>query len=119
MTLGEPERIQGDVRIEFRGSGRTRFRLQHARDCDGVPDALSWCDVSQVSNRNLPQAFAVGPDKLVRGVLVDQVDGDLDIDYRHHKAGWLRVLPLLDDDPEQIRQCKTYALRVVPLTGAQ
>src|SRR5262245_48781278 len=49
--IGAAQKIEaGATRITFSGAGKARFRLQHARDCNGAPDDLSWCEVSQVSN---------------------------------------------------------------------
>lgn len=116
MRLGEPQRVESNARIEFRGSGPARFRLQHARDCNGAPDDLSWCDVTQVSNGALQDPEdAVDSDGMVRGVLVDVVDGDVDFLYRRHRAQWLRVVPFDEFDAEVVKRCKTYAVRITPL----
>lgn len=111
MILCVPERIRGDVRISFRGSGPARFRVQHAKDGnDGRPDDLSWCDISSLSSR---------PDVEVTSgqffpPLVDAINGDADLIYRRHVADWLRVVPL-DETAEGIQQCSTYRLELRPL----
>jgi hypothetical protein len=54
-------------------------------------------------------------------VLVDFVDGDLDVLYRRHTADWLRVVPLdgaighLEDDPENLDACAKYEIAIEPL----
>jgi hypothetical protein len=53
------------------------------------------------------------------GVLLDVVDGDLDVLYRRHTADWLRVVPLdtadgeIDDD--NLDACMAYAISVAPI----
>jgi hypothetical protein len=114
--LGKPIRITGDVRVAFRGSGRARFRLQHTADRDGEPDELSWCDVSNLSNRDLADpADAIDANGFVSGFLVDVVDGDLDVLYRRHAANWLRAVPLDEDDAANTEACTRYAIAVEPL----
>lgn len=76
--------------------------MQHTRDLDGEPDALGWCDVSTMSKRPDRPHDAVGKDNSVP-VLVDHVEGDLDIGYRRHTADWLRGLPI--DDEVEMRAC--------------
>src|SRR5262245_64339841 len=75
MRLGEAQRITGDARISFRGAGPARFRLEHARDCNGAPDGLSWCEVSQANNGATapPTAEGLGHGRILNGVLVDVV----------------------------------------------
>lgn len=120
--LDTPKRITTDVVIKFRGRGPARFRVQHARDAGGMPDDLSWCDVSVMSNRNAtdPNAILFDGDQkgvfAVRGVLVDKVDGDVDAFYRRHTAGWLRVIPLDDIDAEARKQCQAYTISIQPVT---
>jgi hypothetical protein len=109
--LGQPHRITGDVCIAFRGSGRARFRLQHTRDQDGAPDDLRWCEVSQLSNGALAnQADAIDGAQMVRGVLVDFIKGDTEVLYRRHSADWLRVIPLDDEDADEIERCARYSI---------
>ena len=116
VALGEPARIAGNVTISFRGTGRARFRLQHTRDEGGHPDALAWCDVSQICNADVVDPMtAVGADSMVP-LLVDQVDGDHDIRYRRYKADWLRVLPLDDDDEAARDACARYTVAISPRT---
>lgn len=122
VELGRPTPITSDVVIQFRGEGPARFRVQHARDAGGMPDDLSWCDVSALSNRNAaPRKMVIIDDKkeqrggIVRGVLVDQVDGDQDAFYRRHTAGWLRVIPFDEEDREQ---CQTYSISIYPMDAA-
>jgi hypothetical protein len=90
-------RISGDVRISFRGSGRARFRLQHTGTRDGEPDHFAWCEVSAMSNAVLakpPDALDPRDGITVSSkVLVDVVDGDLEVLYRRHTAdgcAWCR-----------------------------
>jgi hypothetical protein len=55
------------------------------------------------------------------GVLVDVVDGDLDVFYRRHTADYLRVVPLeaatgeIEDDPENFSACLQYEISFTPL----
>lgn len=119
VELGKPTRIASDVVIQFRGEGMARFRVQHARDAGGMPDDLSWCDVSALSNRNAsPQGMIIIDDKtekrggIVRGLLVDQVNGDQDAFYRRHTAGWIRVLPFDDDNEEERERCQAYSISI-------
>ena len=113
MLLGEAQRITGDARISFRGAGPARFRLEHARDCNGEPDSLSWCEVSQASNgavaRPTEEGLAHGR-VLLNGVLVDVIDGDTEVLYRRHNAGWLRVVAHDQDDEEEVKRCGAYTL---------
>jgi hypothetical protein len=114
--LGVPIRIDGNVRVSFRGSGRARFRLQHAGDHDGEPDELTWCDVSAMSNGALAHPReAVDEHSFVRGFLVDVVEGDLDVLYRRHAASWLRAVPLDPDDADNVEACARYEIAVEPI----
>ena len=108
MKLGEPYRIEGDVRVSFRGQGKARFRLQHARDMNGQPDDLSWCDVSTLSGREKPWA----QHGMEYTTLVDTVHGDVDLEYHRFKADWLRVVPHDDDEAEP---CSQYSFNVSPI----
>jgi len=114
MRLGEAQRITGDARIAFRGAGPARFRLEHARDRNGEPDSLSWCEVSQASNGAAapPTAEGLGHGRILNGVLVDVVDGNTDVFYRRHNAGWLRVVPHDPDDAEETERCAAYSVTV-------
>jgi hypothetical protein len=114
VALGEPKHINGDALIQFRGDGLARFRVQHTRDDDGLPDHLTWSDVSMVSNGRIDPRTVVR-DHSVR-VLVDVVDGDRDFHYRQHRANWLRVLPNEDQDEEARARCYAYkiAIRAAP-----
>jgi hypothetical protein len=64
---------------------------------------------------------AVDKDDFVRGVLIDFVDGDLDVLYRRHSADWLRIVPLdaatgeIEDDPDNFTACLKYKIRIEPL----
>jgi hypothetical protein len=56
------------------------------------------------------------------GVLVDIVDGDLEVLYRrHHSAVWLRVVPLdgalgdLQDEPDNLDACARYEISIEPM----
>src|SRR3954454_1812279 len=102
--------------IRFEGVGRARFRLQHARDRHGKPDRMSWADVSNLSNGEIPESQAIDPaSAMVRGgVLADFVDGDTMVVYRRHRAEWLRVLPFDHHDKANILACRAY---VVSLEG--
>lgn len=116
--LGVPQKITaGNTRISFRGAGPARFKVQHARDCDGQPDALSWCDVSQASNgaRDGPTKQTHGHGAVHSGMLVDVVDGDTDVIYRRHNAGWLRVVAASDEEPDEVKKCSGYAIRLEPM----
>lgn len=116
--LGVPAAIDSDVVIQFRGEGVARFRVQHARDAGGMPDDLSWCDVTSISNRNVePERMIVVDDRTMRGAtvrgwLVGEVNGDFDAVYRRHNAGWLRVLPLDDDDEKEWTKCQAYTISI-------
>src|SRR5262245_9622541 len=113
VDLGQPVRIDGDIVLKFTGTGRARFRFQHARDCNGQPDDLSWSDVTIMSHP------AVGgftpPDNVLRGgSLVDWVSGDVEVHYQRHTASWVRVVPHLSyadakQDEEAIESCKRYS----------
>jgi hypothetical protein len=115
--LGVPHRITGDARVSFRGSGRARFRLQHAGSYNGEPDPWTWVDVSMLSNGALADpAEAIAYDCMVRGVLVDVVDGDIDVLYRRHSADWLRVIPLdVEDDDANTGTCARYEISIEPI----
>jgi len=102
----------GTARIVFRGEGAARFRLQHTRDLDGVPDDLSWCDVSNLSNGRVdPTNLYDRVNGTVRGgFLVDHVEGDAEVIYRRHIADWIRVLPFeAQEDPTE-RECVPYVV---------
>jgi hypothetical protein len=108
-----PRPVSGKaVRIVFRGEGAARFRLQHTRDLGGSPDDLCWCEVSNLSNGR------VDPEKLIDkvngtirgGLLVDQIEGDVDVVYRRHIADWLRVLPLEELDENSEQECIPYVV---------
>lgn len=131
IRLDEPERIDGDVTLKLTGSGKARFRFQHTRDCDGQPDSLSWSDVTVMSHRFLPDpesvvvSEAIDKDRKgsgsVRGVVLDMVDGDVEIPYRRHTASWIRVVPFLTyNDPETDREvtesCSRYRISLEPRT---
>jgi hypothetical protein len=122
--LGVPVHITGNVRIAFRGSGRARFRLQHTGSRDGQPDDLMWCEVSNLSNAALASPTdALDSDgvTVIGGVLVDVVDGDLEVLYRRHTADWLRVVPLdgatgeIEDDPDNFTACLKYEISIEPI----
>jgi hypothetical protein len=57
----------------------------------------------------------------VRGVLVDFVDGDLEVLYRRHTADRLRVVPLdgatgeIEDDPDNFTACLKYQIAIEPI----
>lgn len=51
---------------------------------------------------------------MVRGVLVDWVDGDTDVTYRRYRADWLRVVPFDEFDAELVERCRKFAFKVVP-----
>jgi len=111
-----PQPVPGKAaRIVFRGQGAARFRLQHTRDLDGVPDELSWCEVSNLSNGRVVDPVTL-VDKVagtVRGgFLVDQVEGDAEVIYRRHIADWLRVLPFEDSDEASEQDCAGYVVEV-------
>jgi hypothetical protein len=57
---------------------------------------------------------------VIGGVLVDFVEGDLDVLYRRYPADWLRVLPLDDAlgelDDENLEACMRYQIAIEPLT---
>ena len=97
-----PRRVDNKItRIAFRGEGEARFLLQHTRDLDGVPDEVSWCDVSAMSNGRVdPRTTVDGLSENGRtlgsvrgGTLIDRVQGELEVFYRRHIADWLRVVP--------------------------
>jgi hypothetical protein len=74
--------------------------------------------VSNVSNGALaPPAEAIDVlNGMVRGrVLVDVVDGDFEMLYRRQKADWLRVVPLDEDDEDNIERCAGYEIKVEPI----
>lgn len=113
--LGEPRKIEGDVLISFRGQGRARFRVQHGRDDNGEPDDLTWCDVSLISHAKVDDPKKVVNREGLVPVLLDIVDGDLDVPYRRHKADWLRVLPVDEQDEEARDRCKQYKISITPV----
>jgi len=113
--LGVPQKITtGTTRISFRGSGAARFRLQHTRDCNGQPDSLSWCDVSQASNgeRDAPTEATHGHGAIHSGLLVDVVEGDIEVLYRRYNAAWLRVVAAFVEDADEVEKCSGYEIRV-------
>jgi hypothetical protein len=115
IALGEPRLIIGDVRIRFRGQGKAHFRLRHARDLDGEPDPLDWCDVSMISDLTIEEPEkAVDPRTALVGLLVDHVNGDIDIVYRRHNANWLQVLAAEEDDEEALKRCQAYTITISP-----
>jgi hypothetical protein len=61
---------------------------------------------------------AVEDNTVPGGVLVDEVDGDVDVVYRHFRAAWMRIVPFDEFDKDAVARCKTYALRILPLSGA-
>jgi hypothetical protein len=104
------------VLIRLEGTGRARFRLQHARDCNGTPDDLSWTDVTMMSDRRIRPEQAISPrDGSVRGVMLDYVDGNTERTYRRHTAGWMRVVASDDQDDEERVRCATYIVTMGPL----
>lgn len=136
IVLGAPIRIDGDVRIAFRGRGEARFRLQHTLDRDGRPDDFSWCDVSRICDGRIKPEDAIqrDPGEDQRSghttALVDFVNGDLDVVYRRYLASWLRVL--IDDDialrgageaaneadKAMLARCLDYRVSVEPVEAA-
>jgi hypothetical protein len=67
-----------------------------------------------VSNGALAHpAEAIGvPNGMVRGgVLVDVVNGDLEVLYRRHSADWVRIVPLDEDDADNIERCTAYEIQ--------
>lgn len=118
IRLGVPVAINSDVTIQFRGEGLARFRLQHACDDSGVPDELSWCDVSAICNRNIPADRVVFKDdsevrgETVRGWMVGEINGNFETTYRRHKARWLRVIPSEDDNEEERTRCQAYSISI-------
>lgn len=111
MKLGEPYRVDGSVRVSFRGEGPARFRLQHTGD-DGTgrPDDLGWCDVSDIASQPDP----VVTHGMIRAMMVSAVRGDVDIDYHRYRADWIRVVPQDEDETEP---CQRYSIDVQPLNG--
>jgi hypothetical protein len=83
-----------------------------------------WCEVSNLSNAALANPTdALDSDgvTVIGGVLVDVVDGDLEVLYRRHSADWLRVVPLdgaigdFEDDPENLDACAKYEITIEPI----
>jgi hypothetical protein len=110
-----PQPVTGKAaRIIFRGQGLARFRLQHTRDVNGKPDDLCWCEVSNLSNgRADPEKLVDKVNGTVRGgLLVDQIEGDVDVVYRRHIADWLRIVPLEEPDEKSEQQCIPYVVTV-------
>jgi hypothetical protein len=78
--------------------------------------------VSNVSNgARAHPADAIDHRCMVRGVLVDVVDGDIEVLYRRHTADWLRVVAL-DGDPDEVDYsplnrlaCAQYTVNIEPL----
>lgn len=110
-----PRKISGTLtRIAFHGEGEARFVLQHTRDEDGKPDELSWVDVSGMSDGSIDQQDEVtgfdykgAPKRWLayvrRPVLVDRVNGNVDVLYRRHIAEWLRVIPMEESGAVMVR----------------
>jgi hypothetical protein len=48
-------------------------------------------------------------------VLVDVVDGDIEVLYRRQNADWLRVVPLDEDDEDNIERCAGYEIKAEPI----
>jgi hypothetical protein len=81
--------------------------------------------VSNVSNGALASPLdaldACDGVTVLGGVLVDIVDGDLEMLYRRHSADWLRVVPLdgalgdLQDDPDNLDACARYEISIEPM----
>lgn len=124
VELGKPFRIDSDAEITFSGEGKASFRIQHARDQDGVPDPLSWCEASALSNAAFDQGRVIKnedgptekhPARSVRGTLIDEIDGETVVTYRRFTAHWLRVLPRDDQDKEGLERCKAYSISIRPL----
>jgi hypothetical protein len=110
-----PQPVSGKaVRIVFRGEGLARFRLQHTRDVNGAPDDLCWCEVSNLSNgRADPEKLHDKVNGTIRGgLLVDQIEGDVDVIYRRHIADWLRVIPLEEPDQKSEQDAIPYVVTV-------
>jgi hypothetical protein len=121
VAIRIPHRISGGARFSFRGSGRARFRLQHTGTRDGGPDHFAWCEVSAMSNAKFANPReAIDPRdgvSVLGGVLLDVVDGNLEVIYRQHSASWLRVLPLdCELDSENLEACMKYEIAIEPLT---
>jgi hypothetical protein len=110
VALGEPRRVRGDVVIGFRGAGRARFRVSHARDSQGEPDPFTWFDVSRVNDRSIAPEQAIRAN--VAELLVDSVEGDCEFGYRRIAHDWLRVLPLDEEDKEAVAACRAYAVYI-------
>jgi hypothetical protein len=51
------------------------------------------------------------------GVLLDVVNGGLEMLYRRHSADWLRVIPLDEDDEDNIERCAGYEIKVEPIAS--
>ena len=100
------------VRLE--GKGRARFCLQHARDCNGAPDELSWSDVTVMSDRRIEPKQALRHDNSVRGVMIDYVDGNVERFYRRHTAGWMRIVAADDQSDEERERCAAYIITMGP-----
>jgi hypothetical protein len=46
---------------------------------------------------------------------VDVVNGDFEVLYRRQNADWLRVVPLDEDDEDNIERCAGYEITVEPI----
>lgn len=105
-----PQRLRGGwiVPLKFSGPGRARFRLQHTSDRNGAPDDLGWSDVTLVSDASARPHAAINSDSTVSGVLVDWVEGLLQVFYRRFRAEWLRVVPHQQDDEECLQSCAAF-----------
>jgi hypothetical protein len=74
--------------------------------------------VSNVSNGALAhpaEAIDVLNGMLRGDVLVDIVNGDLEVLYRRHSADWVRIVPLDEDDADNIERCTAYEISVEPI----
>jgi len=113
LRLGEAKPISGDVVISFRGKGAAQFRVQHARDRKGIPDELSWADVTRMSDRTVEPRAVIDRGHIVHGLFVDHVNGDRDAFYRRHKASWIRVIAN-EDNPDSLKRCRAYTITMRP-----
>ena len=90
--------------------------MQHARDCNGEPDDLSWADVTMMSDRRIEPRQALDREGAVRGVMLDYVDGNVERIYRRHTADWMRVVASDDQTEEELERCSTaYIVTIGPL----
>jgi hypothetical protein len=76
--------------------------------------------VSSATARSLtrPRRSTCSTGRVRRGVLVDLVDGDLDVLYRRHSADFIRIVPLDDHtgeyDAENLEACMRYKIAIEP-----